>query len=585
MTLQTSGPISLANIREEFIGLIKDPYPTDIYFKPDGTKLYVLGGGNEFNAIDTIYAYDLSIAYDISTITFSGKIYLGYEQSVLYGIGLFFKPDGTKMYIVDKDGFLYEFNLSTAWDVTTAAFSESKYLGTSATGLFFKPDGTKLYTTSVASNLNVLEYNMSTAWDISTLTSFSGYDPTISATSPQGIFFKPDGTKMYVLFISDARIYEFNLSTAWSVSTAAYATYATISFGAQATGISFNSTGTKLYTINTTTDGVDSYNIVSAWTFVSGVTQSISNTFPQTAYSLSEFYRGGAYVFGIAENLSIPTSGAISISNFYGTKKYIPFSTKVTFTADTTFTVPTGVTSIRIKAWGGGGGDSAGGAGFAKAEVTVTPGDTLAIRIGGGGKVRYGSAGSTDIVANGGGRGYVYVANAGIGVGGGGGYSGVFSNNTISQANALVIAAGSGGGAKYASGAASLGGAGGGTSGNNGTGASPGTGGTQSAGGSVNGAALVGGNGSNSGTYPVNGGGGGGYFGGGGGSSSTLATSSGGGGGSSYIKAGATNTGIISGAVGPGGLAPTSDTDYVTNVGKGGSQGAAGNAGYVVIYW
>ena len=183
MTLQTSGPISLANIREEFIGLIKDPYPTDIYFKPDGTKLYVLGGGNEFNAIDTIYAYDLSIAYDISTITFSGKIYLGYEQSVLYGIGLFFKPDGTKMYIVDKDGFLYEFNLSTAWDVTTAAFSESKYLGTSATGLFFKPDGTKLYTTSVASNLNVLEYNMSTAWDISTLTSFSGYDPTIDRKS------------------------------------------------------------------------------------------------------------------------------------------------------------------------------------------------------------------------------------------------------------------------------------------------------------------------------------------------------------------------------------------------------------------
>lgn len=569
MTLQTSGTISLEDIREEFIGLIKDPYPTDIYFKPDGTKLYVLGGGNSSNAIDTIYAYNLSVAYDISTITFSGKIYLGYDQVVIYGSGLFFKPDGTEMYIVETDGTLFKFNLSTAWDVTTASFSTSKSI-TSATGLFFKPDGTKLYITSLT-NTGVIEYNMSKAWDISTLTSAGSYDPIITAASPYGIFFKPDGTKMYMLF-DDAFVREFNLSTAWSVSTASSVTSASISLGTSATGISFNSDGSKLYVINTTTDGIDSYNLAATWTFTSGLTQSTSNTFPQTAYSLSEFYRGGALVAGIVENLNIPTSGAISLSNFYGAKKYIPFATKLTFTSNTTFTVPTGVTTIRIKAWGGGGGSNGAGGGFVKGDFTVTPGNVLAIRVGGGGPVFTSSnAGYSAAATNGGGRGYKKAVTGTVGSGGG--YSGVFTSNTVSQANALLIAAG-GGGSNNSSGTA---GGGGGLTGSSGTGS---TGGTQSAGGSVGGGVLLGGDGQVGSVFT--GGGGGGYFGGGGTASNTYG---GGGGGSSYTKSGATNTQNTSGANGPAGLAPSGDPDYVAGVGKGGGATSAGNAGYVVIYW
>lgn len=584
MTLQTSGTISLADVREEFIGLIKDPYPTDIYFKPDGTKLYVLGGGNQYNAIDTIYSYDLSVAYDISTITFSGKIYLGYDQVVDQGTGIFFKPDGTEMYVMEQDGVINKFTLGTAWNITTASYSTAKLIsgGNGATGLFFKPDGMKMYITSL-SNTGVIEYNMSTAWDISTLTSAASYDPIITTASPYGLFFKPDGTKMYMLF-DDAIVREFNLSTAWSVSTASSVTSASISWGTSATGISFNSDGSKLYVINTTTDGIDSYTLAATWTFTSGLTQSTFNTFPQTAYSLSEFYRGGAYVAGIAENLNIPTSGAISLSNFYGAKKYIPFATKLTFTADTTFTVPTGVTTIRIKAWGGGGGYRGAGGGFAKGDFTVTPGNVLAIRIGGGGGIVTAAAGGfTTAAANGGGKGYK-KNDAGFGAGGGGGYSGVFTSNTVSQANALLVAAGGGGGALGSSDSTYIasGGGGGGLVGSNGitTNGTAGAGGTQSAGGSIGGGALIGGD-SPSGTVII-GGGGGGYFGGGTGQGGYTLS---GGGGSSYTKSGATNTQNTSGANGPGGLAPTSDSDYVVDVGKGGAQGVAGNAGYVVIYW
>ena len=41
--------------------------------------------------------------------------------------------------------------------------------------------------------------------------------------------------------------------------------------------------------------------------------------------SISEYYRGGAEVPNVSINNSIPTSGAISLSNFYGGTNLIPF--------------------------------------------------------------------------------------------------------------------------------------------------------------------------------------------------------------------------------------------------------------------
>ncbi len=96
-----------------------------------------------------------------------------------------------------------------------------------------------------------------------------------------------------------------------------------------------------------------------------------------------------------------------------------------------TFSVPAGVTSVTIKAWGAGGGaggggtsdagGTGGGAGFVQGTFAVTPTEDLSIRIGGGG--------------NGGNLGYP------PGGGGGGGYSGVFRTSTP-----LVVAGGGGGG-------------------------------------------------------------------------------------------------------------------------------------------
>jgi hypothetical protein len=280
--------------------------------------------------------------------------------------------------------------------------------------------------------------------------------------------------------------------------------------------------------------------------------------------------------------------------------------------ASTTYNVPAGVTEITIKAWGagggsGGGGDSAtgdgGGGGFAQASLTVTPGEELYLRVGGGG---------TGGTANG-------ADQTGAG-GGGGGYSGIFRGSTP-----LVIAGGgggSGGGDDSSNGAATQGGEGGGTEGGHGEsdgctdrgdrgtqssggagGVNAGTGGVSlqggdggdgddpSAGGQGNGGQHGGGDGGDrTGGRGGGGGGGGGYYGGGGGGGADCSDENGGsgGGGSGYVSG--TDTTLTIGS--NQNVANSGDPDYCgSGAGDGangapatpGTAGTAGNDGCLVV--
>mgnify|MGYP003315663110 CR=1 FL=1 len=94
---------------------------------------------------------------------------------------LTFKHDGTKMYLIDAssdaDGYLMEYNLSTAWDVSTASYSQKNAAGKFQgfgpgylRGATFNDDGTKIFiiTSDDGSEDFVSEYTLSTPYDIST---------------------------------------------------------------------------------------------------------------------------------------------------------------------------------------------------------------------------------------------------------------------------------------------------------------------------------------------------------------------------------------------------------------------------------
>jgi Glycine rich protein len=194
--------------------------------------------------------------------------------------------------------------------------------------------------------------------------------------------------------------------------------------------------------------------------------------------------------------------------------------------ATQTWTAPTGVTSISVTMTGGGGGGGGsvpgpgalgGTGGYLSGTLTVTPGTTYTIYVGGGG---VGALNSPAFTAGGFGGGGSSAGGNGNTAGGGGGATYILNGST------LIVAVGGGGGGGYFS--YMTGGNGGGQTGGNGGAPYNGTGGTQLAGGTVGlggaggtGSYLQGGNASD-----YYGGGGGGYYGGGAGL--------GGGGGSDY---------------------------------------------------
>lgn len=175
----------------------------ELCFSADGTKMYELVGSS-----DEIIEYSLSTAWDPSSATQTDT--LDISSHTIYGSGLFFKPDGTKFYVTTTGYDIYEFQMNTAWDLTTAAFVDDYQnivddfeLGEGQpTGIFIGNEGTKLYVGSVI----IKQYTLTTAWDISTATydnqqlgSYNGVnDSGYVGTSNANFWFKSDGFKVYV---------------------------------------------------------------------------------------------------------------------------------------------------------------------------------------------------------------------------------------------------------------------------------------------------------------------------------------------------------------------------------------------------
>ncbi len=287
---------------------------------------------------------------------------------------------------------------------------------------------------------------------------------------------------------------------------------------------------------------------------------------------------------------------------------------KVSYTTPgaSTFNVPTGITSITVKMWGGGGGGggggrnaanaggAGGGAGFTQATITVTPGETLNVNTGGGGSAGNGSARSGQ---GGGGGGYSDVNRSGTelitaaGGGGGGGGAEISGNGAGDSGFAGGGTTGSGGTSLDGSGgtptAGGTAGSGGGNSGSGGSSLQGGAGGDGRSGAGADGGGGAGGTvgGGNGGNNDLNnyyaggGGGGGGYFGGGSGSGSAVNNAGGGGGGGSSLTTGTATTDTGGSGQTPGN---SSDPD-IGSAGQGGGGGArraagtAGTGGLVII--
>lgn len=220
---------------------------TKMSFNNNGTKLYI----QKYNPV-AIYQYSLSTAWDITTASYDNKLFTPH----VFTYDFFITPNGEELiqtYIDYSWSRVGKWAISTAWDISTSAWgSFQAVLGTNYTPWSVFMTANKLFTVrEEGSNSKIKGWNMSTEWDI---TSISTYQPDVFDASAQvanavGVFLSPNGLKMFLL--GTTVLYQYSLSTAWDITTA---NYDTISFDPSECsnfyGISFSSDGNNLYILS-----------------------------------------------------------------------------------------------------------------------------------------------------------------------------------------------------------------------------------------------------------------------------------------------------------------------------------------------
>jgi sugar lactone lactonase YvrE len=235
--------------------------PTDLFFSPDGLKMYVIGSTG-----DDVNEYNLSTAWVVSSAVYSTVFSVASQDTS--PTGLFFRADGTKMYIVGQtNDAVFQYTLSTPWSIATASYDSISFsvAGQDLTpgGIYFRPNGLSMYMVG-ATNDSVNQYTLSTAWNVSTATFLQSFSVSGQESAPLGMCFTGDGSRMFVIGGTGDDVNVYNLTTPWDISTSAFVNV--FSVAAQDTvpaGLYIKPDGTKMYVVGSTNDAVFQYTVPS----------------------------------------------------------------------------------------------------------------------------------------------------------------------------------------------------------------------------------------------------------------------------------------------------------------------------------
>jgi len=247
----------------------EDTSPYWVFLKPDWTKMYVIWIAN-----DTIYQYTLSTAYDVSTASYDSKSFSVTSQEWL-PTWLFFSTDWTKAYTVwEWSDSVFQYTLSTAWDISTASYSSKSFSvswqDSQPYWVFFKSDWLKMYV-AWRSWDNVFQYTLSTAWDVST----ASYDSKSLSTSSeeislQSVYISDDWLQLFAIWSTNKTVFQYNLTTAFDVSTWSYSwiSFLVSSEDSAPNSLTFSNGWLKMYVSWNTNNTIYEYDLpktVSAW--------------------------------------------------------------------------------------------------------------------------------------------------------------------------------------------------------------------------------------------------------------------------------------------------------------------------------
>ena len=195
-----------------------------------------------------------------------------------------FNNDGTKMFVLGFTGDdVNEYTLSTGFDVSTASFVDSFSVSGQEDlprGLAFNNNGTKMFVIGWTGD-DVNEYTLSTGFDVSTASFVDSFSVSVYESSPSGLAFNNNGTKMFVIGFQGECVDEYTLSTGFDVTTASFVdSFSIASQEVAPTGLAFNDDGTKMFILGQLGDDVNEYTLSSAYNLFDSTAPTLSSSTP-----------------------------------------------------------------------------------------------------------------------------------------------------------------------------------------------------------------------------------------------------------------------------------------------------------------
>lgn len=217
--------------------------------------LFVHSRGNNM-----VFSYLLERKGDIRSATyyqsFSAENYIGSTAQDKNGHGLFVRQDDLKKMWLFNRTEIWEFELLEAGNISTAVYSDyldlAEYVERGH-GIFFHPDGTNLYVDDRNKEL-VHQFTLMTPWSIDGFNTHVSLDVAAYQEAIRAVTFHPDGQDMYLLDTELQLVQHFRLQHAWQIETAVFHQQKSISLS-NPRSFTWNSTGTAAYIMNTD-DGV-----------------------------------------------------------------------------------------------------------------------------------------------------------------------------------------------------------------------------------------------------------------------------------------------------------------------------------------
>ena len=238
-----------------------------ILWGKDGYRLY---GMDQENDARGVHQYDLTIPYDLSTISYVSSIFITSSGSTVRGGDI--KPDGTALYVIDGyGGFVFIDMTSSPWDFGTRTaidYDISNYA--SVYRIRFGDSGNKLYAILKTNPSTIRQYDLNGPWDLTGMTTsrIADYEYTLQDTDATDFYISENGDKFWTMSQTEKLIREYSI-TNWEMSTAQY-TGKSLSVGGDMTtphSIEFANGKMHVTDVGTATDTVYQYTTAGTFAF------------------------------------------------------------------------------------------------------------------------------------------------------------------------------------------------------------------------------------------------------------------------------------------------------------------------------